>query len=181
MIGLMEMNKHRLLYSVLALILASVVVFTFSGLAVVWQYEGDSNSTLGQDQASGSTSGSASGASSTPPVQIVSSGSGSAASSSLWGCGSTPRGFSVANGTLNYPSNYYTPKFNLGYPTQNDTYGKTNTKNLSHYSTGFTTGGLANGMNIASILAEGKSTYDPWNNYPGDDPNYPNGYPSSST
>lgn len=181
MIGSMEMNKHRFLYSVAALILASVVANTFFGAAVVWQYEADSNSTAGQSQASDSGSGSASGASSASPVQIGSSGSGSAASSSLWGWGSTPRGFSAKNGTLSYPSNYYTAQFNLGYPTQNDAYGKTNTKNLSHYSTGFTTGGLANGMNIASILAEGKSSYDPWNNYPGDDPNYPNGYPSSST
>jgi hypothetical protein len=182
----MEMNKHRILYLVAALILVSVVANTFSGAAVVWQYEADSNSTAGQSQVSGSgsgsSSGSASGASSTSPTQIGSSGSGPAASSSLWGWGSTPRGFSAKNGTLSYPSDYYSPHFNLGYPAENDTYGHNSLQNLSQYSTGFTTGRLAKGMNIGSLLSsDGYSSYDPWNNYPGDDPNYPNGYPSSST
>lgn len=178
----MEMKEHKNLYLaalVAALILAFAVALCLPGAAVTWQYENDSNSTAGQGQASGSLSGSASGAGGASPVQIGSSGSGTAASGSLWGWGGTPRGFSVNNGTLGYPADYYTGHFNLGYPTQNDTYGSNSQQNLSRYSTGFTTGGLAKGMNIASVLSDGYSSYDPWNNYPGYDPNYPNGYPSS--
>jgi len=177
------MNEHknlRLAASIAALILASAAVLCLPGAAVTWQYETDSNSTAGQGQASVSPSGSASGAGGVSPVKIRSSGSGKAASGSLWGWGGAPRGFSVNNGTLGYPADYYTGHFNLGYPAQNDTYGRNDQRNLSRYSTGFTTGGLAKGMNIGSILSsDGYSSYDPWNNYPGYDPNYPNGYPSS--
>jgi hypothetical protein len=178
----MEMNEHknlRLAASIAALTLAFAAVLCLPGAAVTWQYENDSNSTAAQVQASVSPSDSASGAGGASPIQIGSSGSRTAASGSLWGWGGTPRGFSIYNGTLGYPADYYTAHFNLGYPTQNDTYGRNDQQNLSRYSTGFTTGGAARGVNIASILSDGYSSYDPWNNYPGYDPNYPNGYPSS--
>jgi hypothetical protein len=175
-----EMIGHRILYSFAALILAFIVVTCLPGAGVKWQYETDSNSSTGQNQSFDSPSGSAPGTDGASSMQLGSSGSGSATSGSLWGWGGTPRGFSAKNGTLNYPSDYYSSHFDLGYPAENDTYGHNSLQNLSRYSTGFTTGGYAKGMNIASgLTSNGYSSYDPWNNYPGADPNYPNGYPSS--
>ena len=36
-------------------------------------------------------------------------------SGSLWGWGGTPRGFSVNNGTLGYPADYYTGQYRAFY------------------------------------------------------------------
>jgi hypothetical protein len=73
---------------------------------------------------------------------------------------------------------YYTSGFKLGYNNSGSAYGQNNLQNLSHYSTGFTTGYLP-GYDISSLISDEKSSYDPWNNYPGYDPNYPYGYTSS--
>ena len=176
----MEMKGHKILYSFVALILAVIVVTCFPVAGVKWQYETDANSTAGQSQPSDSSSGSAPAAVGASSKQAGSAGGATALGGSLWGWGGTPRGFSAKNGTLNYPADYYTSHFNLGYPAENDTYGHNSLQNLSQYSTGFTTGGAAKGMNIGSLVSsDGYSSFDSWNNYPGDDPHYPNGYPSS--
>jgi hypothetical protein len=175
------MRKIFLAMAVVALI------FCITGGCVVWQYEGNSSSNSQKIPLTPSSSGAissndssynASNALSNLDRIAASSGSSSAASGSLWGWGGTPRGFSVSNGTLEYPDDYYTSHFNLGYGDSGIAYGQTKLQNLSRYSTGFSTGYYA-GNSIYSLLADSNSTYDPWNNYPGYDPNYPYGYPSS--
>ena len=171
----MQVEKAGVKRNHLALAVA-VIVLSISGVGVVWQYEGNSSSSSQHIEPSSSTDASASNAQNTS-----SAGSSNAVNSGLWGWGGMPRGFSVDNGTLNYPDDYYTSHFNLGYNNSNSrpSYGQTKLANLSQYSTGFTTGYNA-GYNIYSLLADGQSSYDPWNNYPGYDPNYPYGYVSDS-
>jgi len=141
---------------------------------VQWQYEGESGESW-QNLSSPSALAPPLSGEDAPPgaVDLTTNMS----SSGLWSWGGAPRGFTVANGTLHYPADYYTSHFNTGssrYPTRYNY-----SQNLSRYSTGFTTGYYA-GINIMNILSPGEiSSYDPWNNYPGYDPNYPHGYGSS--
>lgn len=89
----------------------------------------------------------------------------------------------MKNGTLYYPDDYYTSRFHLGYNGSGVPYGQTKLDDLSHYSTGFATGYFVEsnpGYNINSLIGDGRSSYDPWNNYPGYDPNYPYGYTGES-
>lgn len=182
--------EERRMQRIFLVFAVAAMISCIAGSSVVWQYESNS---------SGDSGGSSQ---ETPQVQsfdspgsngslfnesfdlskldrtAASSGSSSAASGSLWSWGSTPRGFSVNNGTLEYPDDYYTSHFNLGYGDSGIEYGQTKLQNLSRYATGFSTG-YYGGNSIYSLLADGKSTYDPWNNYHGYDPNYPYGYPSS--
>ncbi|VVB69886.1 Uncharacterised protein [uncultured archaeon] len=154
-------------------IIALIVLFCLSCVGVVWQYEDNSSS----DSQNNPTSISPSATSSMAP----SSDSSSAKDGNLWSWGSAPRGFSVSNGSLNYPADYNTSHFNMGYNNSVSPYGQNKLQNLSQYSTGFATGYVTAypGYNIYSLLSDGKSTYDPWNNYPGYDPNYPYGYTST--
>jgi hypothetical protein len=161
---IMRVEKAGVKRNHLALAVA-VMILSISGVGVVWQYEGNSSSSSQNMHIEPSSSTDASAS--------------NAVNSGLWGWGGTPRGFSVGNGTLNYPDDYYTSHFNLGYNNSGPSYGQTKLANLSKYSTGFTTGYNA-GYNIYSLLADGQSSYDPWNNYPGYDPNYPYGYVSDS-
>jgi hypothetical protein len=161
-------------YRVLSALIAAVMVSCLPVLAVLWQYEGNSSSEPQQSQTSLSPNAIAANAQS----NAESNNSSSANDGGIWNWGGTPRGFSTSNGTLKYPADYYSSRFNLGYNNSVSPYGKNNLQNLSHYSTGFTTGYLP-GYDISSLLSDEKSSYDPWNNYPGYDPNYPYGYPSS--
>lgn len=159
-----------------ALAIIIFMMLCLPGAAVDWQYVDK----YSPDSMSGSSSlpsaASASDVNSSRPAERS-----AAIGGGLWGWGSTPRGFSVSNGTLKYPDDYYTSHFNLGYGKTESPYGKNKLENLSQYSTGFVTGFITNypGYNIYSLLSDSKSGYDPWNNYPGYDPNYPYGYPSS--
>ncbi|HPS91289.1 MAG TPA: hypothetical protein PKV33_03950 [Methanothrix sp.] len=163
-----------------ALSISLAIIFTvlsLPGMAVVWQYV-DSYS-----PASSNAQTSLSSAACTSDVnsKVLPVGRSNPIGGGLWSWGSTPRGFSVTNGTLKYPDDYYTSQFNLGYGRTESPYGKNKLENLSQYSTGFATGFLTDypGYNIYSLLSDSKSGYDPWNNYPGYDPNYPYGYPGS--
>ena len=158
--------------TVIAMISCFTICLTIclTGESVVWQYEGNSSSSSGSQQVPPSPSPEASASNSSAAHQT--------ASGSLWGWGGTPRGFSASNGTLEYPDDYYTSHFNLGYGDSGIAYGQTKLNNLSQYATGFSTGYYA-GNSIYSLIADSNSSYDPWNNYHGYDPNYPYGYPSS--
>lgn len=163
-------------FPVLSISLAIIfMVLSLPGMAVVWQYV-DSYS-----PASSNAQTSLSSAACTSDVnsKVLPVGRSIAIGGGLWSWGSTPRGFSVTNGTLKYPDDYYTSQFNLGYGRTESPYGKNKLENLSQYSTGFATGFLTDypGYNIYSLLSDSKSGYDPWNNYHGYDPNYPYGYP----
>ncbi|OPY54309.1 MAG: hypothetical protein A4E49_01128 [Methanosaeta sp. PtaU1.Bin112] len=169
-----EIGRNK---SILLVLIAVFMVLYLSVAAVEWQYVGSytpASSKYQTDIASTSPSSDA-------KSKTLSLDSTIAISSGLWGWGGTPRGFSVSNGTLKYPEDYYTSHFNLGYGKIESPYGKNNLQNLSKYTTGFATGYATNnpGYNIYSLLSDGKSTYDPWNNYPGYDPNYPYGYSGS--
>jgi hypothetical protein len=155
----------------------SLVMLSISGDGVVWQYEDNISSVSSQTEPSSPSSLPAASpvASASDVRNTSSSATSSPVYSGLWGWGGAPRGFSVENGTLKYPDDYYTSHFSLGYNNSKPTYGQTNLANLSRYSSGFTTG-YNPGYNIYSLLADGPSSYDPWNNYPGYDPNYPYGY-----
>jgi hypothetical protein len=161
-------KKTFLGLTVIAMI--SCIAVCLTGESVVWQYEGNSSSSSGSQQVPPSLSPEASASNSSAAHQT--------ASGSLWGWGGTPRGFSASNGTLEYPDDYYTSHFNLGYGDSGIAYGQTKLNNLSNYATGFSTGYYA-GNSIYSLIADSNSSYDPWNNYHGYDPNYPYGYPSS--
>jgi hypothetical protein len=165
--------KQRILPALIAIF----GMLCLSGVGVVWQYV-DSYSSDSQNAQSSLSS-----------VALASDVKGKAASTEssfatgvgLWSWGGSPRGFSIANGTLKYPDDYYTSHFNLGYGKSDFPYGQNKLQNLSQYSTGFATGFTTNypGYNIYSLLSDGTSSYDPWNNYPGYDPNYPYGYTGS--
>jgi hypothetical protein len=174
----MRVEKTGVKRNFLALVVA-VAMLSISGVGVVWQYEGNSSSSSQHIEPSASPSSSPDALASNAQNTSF-AGSSNAVYSGLWGWGGAPRGFSVDNGTLDYPDDYYTSHFNLGYNNSGPSYGQTKLDNLSQYSTGFTTGYNA-GYNIYSLLADGKSSYDPWNNYPGYDPNYPYGYVSDSS
>ncbi|MFZ2473351.1 MAG: hypothetical protein WAW52_15585 [Methanothrix sp.] len=157
---------------------AIVLMLCLSGVGVVWQYVDNFTSDSQNAQPSLSSASSASDVQGKAP----SNGSSFATDGSLWSWGGSPRGFSVNNGTLKYPDDYNTSHFNLGYNKSEPSYGQNKLQNLSHYSTGFATGfitGSYPGYNIYSLLSDGTSSYDPWNNYPGYDPNYPYGYTGS--
>jgi len=152
--------KQRILPALIAIF----VMLCLSGVGVVWQYV-DSYSSDSQNL-----------------LPSLSSAEKSFATGvGLWSWGGSPRGFSINNGTLKYPDDYYTSHFNLGYGKSDFPYGQNKLQNLSHYSTGFATGFIMNypGYNIYGLLSDGTSSYDPWNNYPGYDPNYPYGYTGS--
>jgi len=154
---------------------AIVMMLCLSGVGVEWQYVDHFSPDSQNAQPSLSSAPSASDVNGKAP----STDSSSATDGSLWNWGGSPRGFSVTNGTLKYPDDYYTSHFNLGYNKSVPSYGQNKLQNLSQYSTGFVTGyttGYYPGYNINSLLSDGKSSYDPWNNYPGYDPNYPFGY-----
>jgi hypothetical protein len=180
-----EMTRRQKMLLALAVF---AVISCLAGDSVVWQYEGNSSSSSGSQQIPQSPSSEAfasnngSNDDSNSNSFAASSGSSSAAaqtaSGSLWGWGGAPRGFSANNGTLEYPDDYYTSHFNLGYGDSGIAYGQTKLNNLSHYATGFSTGCYA-GNSIYGLIADSNSSYDPWNNYHGYDPNYPYGYPSS--
>ncbi len=162
-----KMFKQRIFPALVAII----IMLSLSGVGVVWQYV-DSYSSDSQN--------------SLPSLSLDASASDVKGNSfangiGLWSWGGSPRGFSVTNGTLKYPDDYYTSRFNLGYNKSGPSYGQNKLQNLSQYSTGFVTGFTTNypGYNIYSLLSDGKSSYDPWNNYPGYDPNYPYGYAGS--
>jgi len=157
---------------------AIVMMLCMSAVGVVWQYEDRNSSDSQNAQPSLSSAASASEVTGKAPSNDISF----ATDGSLWSWGGSPRGFSVANGTLKYPVDYYTSRFNLGYDRSEPSYGQNKLQNLSQYSTGFATGFITGnypGYNIYSLLTDGKSSYDPWNNYPGYDPNYPYGYVGS--
>jgi hypothetical protein len=162
--GIEKMSSQRILP---ALVVASMM-FCLSVVGVVWQYEDNSSSGSQHSQPSLSPASSVSFAQDKAPSNDVSS----ANDGSLWSWGGTPRGFSATNGTLKYPNDYYTSRFNLGYNKRVPSYGQNKLQNLSQYSTGFTTGYYP-GYSINSLLSDEKSSYNPWNNYPGYDPNYP--------
>jgi len=176
--------------NIILAVAVAAMISCIAGSSVVWQYESNSSgnsggssqknpqSTLSDPSGSNDSLFNESFDLSKLDRPAASSGSSSAASGSLWSWGSTPRGFSVNHGTLEYPDDYYTSHFNLGYGDSGIAYGQTKLQNLSRYATGFSTGYYA-GNSIYSLLADGNSTYDPWNNYHGYDPNYPYGYPSS--
>ncbi len=151
-----------------------VMTLCLSGVGVVWQYVDNFSSDSQSAQPSLSSAPSVSDVKGKAP----SNDSSFANDGGLWNWGGSPRGFSVTNGTLKYPDDYYTSHFNLGYNKSEPPYGQNKLQNLSHYSTGFATGYYP-GYNIYSLLSDGKSSYDPWNNYPGYDPNYPYGYAGS--
>lgn len=179
----LEMNPSAGVFCTLLLALSILVMIDcLCGAAVVWKYE--------DNPSSSASSGSEPVQPALPPVfsgsNVPSNASSQASSTSensssedggLWGWGGTPRGFSVVNGTLDYPDDYYTSHFNRGY-NNSVSYGQNKLSNLSQYSTGFSTGYYA-GNSIYSLLSDSKSSYDPWNNYPGYDPNYPHGYSST--
>jgi hypothetical protein len=152
--------KQRIIPALIAIF----VMLCLSGVGVVWQYVDSYNSDSPKPQFSLSSATSSTEKSFATGVGI-------------WSWGGTPRGFSVNNGTLKYPDDYYTSHFNLGYGKSDSPYGQNKLQNLSQYSTGFATGFTTNypGYNIYSLLSDGTSSYDPWNNYPGYDPNYPYG------
>ncbi len=161
-------------YRILSALFAAVMVSCLPVFAVVWQYEDNSSSESQLSQISLSPTTIATKAQTNAEATNSSSGT----DGNIWGWGGTPRGFSSSNGTLKYPLDYYTSRFNLGYNNRVSPSGQNNLQNLSHYSTGFTTGYLP-GYDISSLLSNEKSSYDPWNNYPGYDPNYPYGYTST--
>ncbi len=152
--------KQRILPALIAIF----VMLCLSGVGVVWQYV-DSYSSDSQNL----------------QPSLSSAEKPFATGVGLWSWGGSPRGFSVNNGTLKYPDDYYTSHFNLGYGKSDFPYGQNKLQNLSHYSSGFATGFITNypGYNIYGLLSDGTSSYDPWNNYPGYDPNYPYGYTGS--
>ena len=158
--------RKKTLLGLMVVTMISCLAICLTGGSVVWQYEGNSSSSSSsvsqQIPPSPSPGASESNPSSAPQT----------ASGSLWGWGGTPRGFSASNGTLEYPDNYYTSHFNLGYGDSGIVYGQTRLKNLSNYATGFSTGYYA-GNSIYGLIADSNSSYDPWNNYHGYDPNYP--------
>lgn len=182
--------EERRWQKIILVVAVAAMISCIAGSSVVWQYESNSSGNSGGSSAETPQSPSSDSRESNDKSfnesfdiskfnrTASSSGSSSAASGSLWNWGSTPRGFSVNNGTLEYPDDYYTSHFNLGYGDNGIAYGQTKQQNLSRYATGFSTGYYA-GNSIYSLLADGNSTYDPWNNYHGYDPNYPYGYPSS--
>jgi len=150
------------------------------GAAVVWKYEGNASTSSGSEPVQPALPPVFSGSNVPGNESSVDSSTSQDSSSkdgSLWGWGGTPRGFSVVNGTLDYPDDYYTSHFSRGY-NNSVSYGQNKLTNLSQYSTGFSTGYYA-GNSIYSLLSDSKSSYDPWNNYPGYDPNYPHGYSST--
>jgi hypothetical protein len=168
-----KISKHGI-FSALAVII--FMMLCLPGTAVDWQYVDKYSPDPSSDSSSLPSAASSSAVNSSLPAERT-----TAIGGGIWSWGSTPRGFSVSNGTLKYPDDYYTSHFNLGYGKTESPYGKNKLENLSQYSTGFVTGFITNypGYNIYSLLSDSKSSYDPWNNYPGYDPNYPNGYPSS--
>ncbi|MCK9442136.1 MAG: hypothetical protein M0Q13_12025 [Methanothrix sp.] len=169
-----KMFKQRIFSALVAI----VMMLSLSGVGVVWQYVDSYSSDSQNSLPSLSSDASASDVKGKAP----STGSSFATDGSLWSWGGSPRGFSVTNGTIKYPDDYYTSHFNLGYNKSKPSYGQNKLQNLSQYSTGFATGfttGYYPGYNIYSLLSDGKSSYDPWNNYPGYDPNYPYGYAGS--
>ena len=165
--GLEKMCKQRIIPALVAIFM----MLCLSGIGVVWQYVDSYNSDSQSSQPSLSSAASSSDVKGKAP----STDGSFAIDGSLWSWGGSPRGFSVANGTLKYPDDYYTSHFNLGYKKFEPSYGQNKLQNLSQYSTGFATGFTTDypGYNIYSLLSDGKSSYDPWNNYPGYDPNYP--------
>jgi hypothetical protein len=170
-----NMRKAKMFrYRILSALIAAVMISCLPVFAVVWQYEDNSSSELQQSPTSLSPAVIATKA----QTIAQSTNSSSANDGDIWSWGGTPRGFSTSNGTLKYPLDYYTSGFKLGYNNSGSAYGQNNLQNLSHYSTGFTTGYLP-GYDISSLISDEKSSYDPWNNYPGYDPNYPYGYTSS--
>jgi hypothetical protein len=158
-------------------LVAILMMLCLSGVGVVWQYVDSYSSDSQNAQPSLSSAASASDV----KGKVHSTESSFANGVGLWSWGGSPRGFSVTNGTLKYPDDYYTSQFNLGYGKSDSPYGQNKLQNLSQYSTGFATGFTTDypGYNIYSLLSDGKSSYDPWNNYPGYDPNYPYGYTGS--
>jgi hypothetical protein len=188
--GVQKRSMQKIILNITAiLIVATAAMISCIGAScVVWQYEGDPSSSSEQispshfsdAQTSNNSSSDASNGLFNLDRSATSSSSSSSSSSSgsLWNWGGAPRGFSVSNGTIKYPDDYYTSHFNLGYGDRGIAYGQTKLQNLSRYATGFSTGYYA-GNSIYSLLADSNSTYDPWNNYHGYDPNYPYGYPSS--
>ena len=168
-----KMFKQRIFPALVAII----IMLSLSGVGVVWQYVDSYSSDSQNSLPSLSLDASASDV----KGKAQSTDSSFANGVGFWSWGGSPRGFSVSNGTLKYPDDYYTSHFSLGYNKSGPSYGQNKLQNLSHYSTGFATGFTANypGYNIYRLLSDGKSSYDPWNNYPGYDPNYPYGYTGS--
>jgi hypothetical protein len=175
-----KMSSAGIFRALLLALSVSAMIYCLCGAAVVWNYEDNASKSSSSEPIQPAL----------PPVFSGSNVPGNASSSAntastdssskdggLWRWGGTPRGFSVANGTLDYPDDYYTSHFNKGY-NNSASYGQNKLSNLSQYSTGFSTGYYA-GNSIYSLLSDGKSSYDPWNNYPGYDPNYPYGYSST--
>lgn len=158
-------------------LVAIFMMLCLSGVGVVWQYVDRYSS----DSQNAQPSSSSAASSSDVKGKVPSTDSSFAIGGSLWNWGGSPRGFSVTNGTLKYPDDYYTSHFSLGYNKSEPSYGQNKLQNLSQYSTGFATGFITDypGYNIYRLLSDGKSSYDPWNNYPGYDPNYPYGYTGS--
>ena len=158
--------RKKTLLGLMVVTMISCLAICLTGDSVVWQYEGNSSSRSSSDsqQIPQSLLPEASASNPSAASQI--------ASGSLWGWGGTPRGFSANNGTLEYPDDYYTSHFNLGYGDSGIAYGQTKLNNLSNYATGFSTGYYA-GNSINGLIADSNSSYDPWNNYHGYDPNYP--------
>jgi hypothetical protein len=86
--------KQRILPALIAIF----VMLCLSGVGVVWQYV-DSYSSDSQNL----------------QPSLSSAEKSFATGVGLWSWGGSPRGFSVNNGTLKYPDDYYTSYFNPGY------------------------------------------------------------------
>lgn len=164
----MEMMCKQMIFPVLMSIFA---LLSLSAVGTDWQYVDSYHPDSAKSQSSLSSNAPAS---SINGIELSAAGS-IAIGSGLWSWGGTPRGFSVNNGTLKYPEDYYTSHFDLGYGKSDSQYGQNRLQNLSQYSAGYATGFATDypGYNIYSLLSDGTSSYDPWNNYPGYDPNYP--------
>jgi hypothetical protein len=95
--------KQRILPALIAIF----VMLCLSGVGVVWQYV-DSYSSDSQNL----------------QPSLSSAEKSFATGVGLWSWGGSPRGFSVNNGTLKYPDDYYTSYFNLGYGKSDFPYGQ---------------------------------------------------------
>ena len=137
-----KMCKQRIFPALVAIFM----MLCLSGVGVVWQYV-DSSSDSQNAQPSLSAAASASDVKGKAPSTDSSFANGGG----LWSWGGSPRGFSVTNGTLKYPDDYYTSHFNLGYNKSEPSYGQNKLQNLSQYSTGFATGFIRIIPDIISI------------------------------
>ncbi|OPY52168.1 MAG: hypothetical protein A4E48_01255 [Methanosaeta sp. PtaU1.Bin060] len=166
---------HRKSLALLALVLMACL----SGAGVQWQYE-TSSGEPSQSQSSATSAGAAYEPASqiTAPAETAGEGESTDKKGGLWSWGGAPKGFSVSNGTLQYPPGYYTPWMGLpdsyyGY-TWSGLYPTYNEPKVYHgYSFGFATGAHPGFTIMGLLYPNDTSGYDPWNNYPGYDPRFP--------